>query len=111
MDIPKMQQLKRGSLEMILLSLISNHNCSYGYAILNALDEMGEDLFRNSKPGTVYPVLYRLEADNLIQVVEDANTASQKKRYEITSKGTEELKKMIDVWQHYVDVVNKFIKE
>lgn len=109
MDMPRIQQLKRGSLEMILLSLISNYNCSYGYAIMNALDKMGEDFFRNTKPGTVYPVLYRLESNNLIQLVEDANVSSQKKRYEITSKGTEELKKMTIEWQRYVDIVNKFI--
>lgn len=109
MENVKVQQLKRGSLEMILLSLIAKHECSYGYAILNALDEMGEDLFRNSKPGTVYPILYRLEAENLISVIQEQGTESQRKKYEITSQGKDVLENMINVWHHYISVVEKFI--
>ncbi len=109
MDVAKLKQLKRGSLEMILLSLISKYNCTYGYAILNALDEMGDDLFRNSKPGTIYPVLYRLEADGLIEVIEDEEALSQKKRYKITQKGVDELEDMVKNWKHYIEVVNKFM--
>lgn len=94
---------------MILLSLISKYGCSYGYAILNALDQMGDDLFRNSKPGTVYPVLYRLEAEGLIKVMDEQGLGSQKKKYSITVQGKAALENMIDIWNHYVSVVGKFI--
>lgn len=109
MENVKIQQLKRGTLEMILLSLISKHGCSYGYALLNALDQMGEDLFRNSKPGTVYPVLYRLEAEGFIRVINDQGSDSPKKKYSITDQGEAALENMISLWNHYVAVVDKFI--
>lgn len=109
MDNSQVQQLKRGTMEMILLSLIGNHNCSYGYAILNVLDQTGEDLFRNSKPGTIYPILYRLEAEKLIRAVDDNEKGSQRKKYKITPQGKKALEDMIDVWNRYISVVNKFI--
>ncbi len=109
MDNLKVQQLKKGTLEMILLSLIENYNCSYGYAILNALDQMGEDCFRNPKAGTVYPVLYRLEAQNLIKAVDEQTDLSTKRKYELTPQGKKALKNMIENWKHYISVVNKFI--
>ncbi len=109
MDNVKIQQLKRGTLEMILLSLISKHGCSYGYAILNELDKIGDDFFRNSKPGTVYPVLYRLESEGLIKVMDEQGLDSQKKKYKITVQGQKALENMISIWNHYVLVVGKFI--
>lgn len=109
MDNTNVQQLKRGTLEMILLSLICKHDCSYGYAILNELDQKGEECFRNPKAGTIYPVLYRLEAKNLIRVVEAQGVESQKRKYEVTAEGQEALQEMIESWQHYISVVEKFI--
>ena len=109
MDYINVQQLKRGTLEMIVLSLIYKHDCSYGYAILNKLDQMGEECFRNPKAGTIYPVLYRLEAQNLIRVVNEQGADSQRRKYEVTDEGKETLKKMMESWQHYISVVNKFI--
>jgi len=94
---------------MILLSLISKHGCSYGYAIINALDQMGEEVFRNAKPGTVYPVLYRLEAEGLIRVLTDQCEESQRKKYEITDQGERALQNMIGIWKHYVSVVEHFL--
>lgn len=106
MDNSKVQQLKRGTLDMVLLALIYKHDYSYGYAILNALDEMGGEFFRNSKPGTVYPALYRLEAENLITVDEEKETGSQRRKYKITTQGIVALEDMIQTWHEYVATVN-----
>lgn len=109
MDNTKVQQLKRGTLEMILLSLIANHGCTYGYAIITALERLGEDIFVNAKPGTVYPVLYRLEEEGLICVVDTPGSESNRKKYAVTPKGEMELKEMIDTWNHFSSVVDSFI--
>lgn len=107
MDNSKVQQLKRGTLEMVLLSLIYKHDYTYGYAILNALDEMGGEFFRNSKPGTVYPVLYRLEAENLISIAEE--NESQKRKYKITPQGIKALESMTKTWHEYIAAVDNFL--
>ncbi len=128
MDSSNIQQLKRGTLEMILLSLIYKHGCSYGYAILNELDRLGGDFFRNPKAGTVYPVLYRLEERNLIRETDalcnsetskngrkkqdsDPQKAREqhKRSYELTDEGVKALSNMIQQWQSYVLAVDKLI--
>lgn len=109
MDNIDIQQLKRGTLEMILLSLICRHGCSYGYAILNKLDEMGEDCFGDPKSGTVYPVLYRLEEKKLIRALDTRDSGTQKRRYEVTDEGRAALESMTETWRHYIAVVDKFI--
>lgn len=105
-----MQQLKRGSLEMILLKLIRDYDCTYGYAIISALGEIGGEIFRNSKPGTVYPILYRMEECGWICVNTDESGKTQK-RYALTSAGEKELEKMIADWNEYVSCVNNFLEE
>ena len=51
------QQFKKGSLEMVLLSLISEKE-TYGYEIITNLNEKGGRIFGYTREGTVYPVLY-----------------------------------------------------
>lgn len=58
------QQFKKGSLEMVLLSLISEKE-TYGYEIITNLNERGGRIFGYTREGTVYPVLYRLEKTDL----------------------------------------------
>ena len=55
----KASELKRGTLEMVLLKLISEKQM-YGYELISSLEARGGELFQ-LKEGTLYPVLYRLE--------------------------------------------------
>lgn len=106
----KIQQLKRGTLEMIILFLINNKNCSYGYAIINEFNELGDYFFKNAKPGTIYPILYRLEDDGLIYTIKD-DKVSQKKQYKLTKLGKTELNNMIVTWRNYVSTVEQILQE
>ncbi|MBR6747891.1 MAG: helix-turn-helix transcriptional regulator, partial [Clostridia bacterium] len=60
-----LQQLKRGVLEMLVLGLVSEAP-TYGYELLSKLKERSGGLFV-LKDGTLYPILYRLEDDDLIE--------------------------------------------
>ena len=104
------QQFKKGSLDMILLSLISKGE-TYGYEIISSLNENGGKVFGHTKEGTVYPVLYRLESANLIQsrTALAAANGGLKKFYSITEVGERTLNEMITFWQEYIKCVNSFI--
>lgn len=65
MDNRYVQQFKKGSLEMILLSLIGRKE-TYGYEIITRLNGSAAVL-GHAKEGTIYPVLYRLQKAGLIQ--------------------------------------------
>ena len=60
MDNRYVQQFKKGSLEMILLSLIGRKE-TYGYEIITELNDSASVL-GYAKEGTIYPILYRLQA-------------------------------------------------
>lgn len=65
MDNKYVQQFKKGSLEMILLSLIGRKE-TYGYEIITELNSSASVL-GYAKEGTIYPILYRLQEAELIQ--------------------------------------------
>ena len=87
MDNKYVQQFKKGSLEMILLSLIGRKE-TYGYEIITELNSSASVL-GYAKEGTIYPILYRLQEAEL--------------------KGKEVLQELITFWSSYTDCVNSFI--
>lgn len=61
-----LQQFKKGSLEMILLCLIAQKE-TYGYELLTQLNEHGAGVLGYAREGTIYPILYRLQEQGLVQ--------------------------------------------
>lgn len=104
------QQFKKGSLEMVLLGLISAKE-TYGYEIITNLNEMGGKVFGYTREGTVYPVLYRLEKNGLIKSRTAPSPANggMKKYYSITEEGEKTLRAMRSFWHDYVECVNSFM--
>ena len=99
------QQFKKGSMDMILLSLI-NRKKTYGYEILHTLTTTSE-LFKNIKEGTIYPVLYRLEDEELIKHNMEIVNGRKKKTYEITELGRLKLAKLVQFWGVYKSDIDK----
>ena len=109
MDNRYVQQFKKGSLEMILLSLIGRKE-TYGYEIITELNDSASVL-GYAKEGTIYPILYRLQEADLIQcrLAPAAANGGSRKYYSLTPKGKEVLQKLIMFWASYTDCVNSFI--
>lgn len=109
MDNRYVQQFKKGSLEMILLSLIGRKE-TYGYEIITELNDSASVL-GYAKEGTIYPILYRLQKAGLIQcrLAPAAANGGSKKYYSLTPKGKEVLQELIMFWASYTDCVNSFI--
>lgn len=110
MDTGYAQQFKKGSLEMVLLCLIASRE-TYGYEIITSLNKMGGAIFGYTREGTVYPILYRLEKNGMIQsrLVPAPANGGTKKFYSLTKKGAELLSGMTQYWQEYVACVNTFV--
>ena len=83
------QQFKKGSLEMILLSLIGRKE-TYGYELIAALNASASVL-GYAKEGTIYPILYRLQEGGLIRcrLAPAAANGGAKKYYSLTPRGKE----------------------
>lgn len=104
------QQFKKGALEMVLLARISIGK-TYGYELISLLNTVGAPLFSNIREGTLYPVLYRLEDDGLVQSEFSDKDGRRKKYYAVTEAGRQQLLKMYAFWDQYKTCVDRLIEE
>ena len=99
------RELKRGTLEMILLRLLAGRPM-YGYELIATLERQGGATFL-LKEGTLYPVLYRLEDAGLIAARwETVDRGVPRKYYEVTPAGAGELRRLTEEWQAFATTVN-----
>ena len=89
-------QLLKGVLDMCLLALIAEEP-SYGYEMVNKLEERGIELVSE---GSIYPLLSRLQKQGLIEgyFVESAS-GPPRKYYRMASDGTQQLDTWSEEWQ------------
>lgn len=82
---PWLAQLRKGVVELLVLSLLRARGPLHGYGIVQELEELGDLVAGVS---TVYPVLKRLEADALVSSSWGEGTeAGRRKYYAITPAG------------------------
>jgi len=82
----------RGLLPLFLLSLLGEKD-RYGGEIMATFAEMSGGRWRPS-PGSVYPLLKKLERDGLIAGTWESGRAAAKRVYAITPAGREELPRL-----------------
>lgn len=106
-----MQQLKKGVLEMLVLQAVCQ-GPTYGYELLTRLRERSEGFF-TLKEGTLYPILYRLEDDGMIEAswTKGEGRSMPKKMYSATEKGLREQLRQRGLWRRFTDTVNGFYEE
>jgi PadR family transcriptional regulator PadR len=90
-DLMKFEsQLLKGIAPVVVLEILSR-GPMYGYELSQAIEQRSGDILTLGK-GTLYPLLYNLEAKRLVKGKWENNQASRKRRYySITSTGKEEL--------------------
>jgi len=83
-------QLLKGVAPVVVLEILSR-GPMYGYELSQAIEQRSGDILTLGK-GTLYPLLYNLEAKKLVKGKWEKNQSSRKRRYySITSKGKDEL--------------------
>ena len=111
MDDRFLQQLKKGVLEMLVLDLLCQKP-AYGYELLTLLKERSNGMFY-LKEGTLYPILYRLEDEGLIEASwsrGDGRT-TPKKIYVPTLEGREENSRRKNLWDDFSITIHHFLQE
>ena len=82
------QQLKKGLLEIAILSILEERDC-YGYELISELDNLSNNVFI-LKEGTLYPILYRLEDNKHIKSywkTDEVARSKPRKYYKLTDEG------------------------
>lgn len=104
------RQLKRGALEMLVLSLVCERP-AHGYELLSEIAARSDGALA-LKEGTLYPILYRLEDDGCVASEwSAAGRAAPKKVYRATDAGRAELARQTAVWRSFCRCVDQFIGE
>lgn len=103
------KQMKKGVLEILVLKLLSQEE-KYGYQLISELKERSGGMF-SLKEGTLYPILYRLEGDGLVESrwSEAKGKEISRKYYRITKQGREEIVCLCDLWQRFEKSVTKIL--
>ena len=83
-------QLLKGIAPVVVLEILSRGRM-YGYELSQAIEQRSGDILTLGK-GTLYPLLYNLEAKKLIKGAwQQANSGRKRRYYSITSKGKGQL--------------------
>ena len=96
-----------GSTRLLLLNLLSEKPY-YGYEIIKTLKLRSNDIF-DMKEGTLYPILHKLENEDLIISCNQEVSGRVRKVYSITQKGKEVLVKDKQEWEAFSLAVNQVL--
>ena len=104
------RELKRGSLELIVLHLLSSGE-AYGYQIVTKLTDRTNGAL-GVTDGTLYPVLYRLENAGFVTIRwETPQRGVPRKYYRLTDAGRAELERMTREWSAFADAMTRLIQQ
>jgi DNA-binding PadR family transcriptional regulator len=94
-------ELRRGTLVMMVLSVCQKEE--YGYEIVERLSKLGISV----EASTLYPLLRRLETQDLLNSHWDTSEARPRKYYQISKHGQEVLKALQQEWQTMQEELKK----
>ncbi len=99
------QELRRGALILAVLSQLKE--ARYGYALIDQLAKQGLDI----EQGTLYPLLRRLEEQELLQSEWNVEGSHPRRYYVINPMGRELLLVLIDDWEQLNVVMGGLLSE
>ena len=100
----------QGSLDLLVLKILSRRPRLHGYAIMSAIRESSGDVLRADE-GSLYPALHRMEEDGWIRaewVTKD--TGRRARIYELTAAGQEQLAAEESRWRAVTSAVNRVLR-
>lgn len=98
-------ELRRGILVLSVLSQL-NH-AEYGYSLVQKLEEKGAMI----EAGTLYPLLRRLEKQNLLVSRWDTSESRPRKFYELSKDGKEVYERLKSEWLHLARQLEVLMRE
>ena len=107
--MPKPDSLQ-GSLDLLVLKILSRRPRVHGYAIMTAIKDMSGDVLR-AEEGSLYPALHRMEEAGWIRaewITKD--TGRRARLYELTVAGKKQLAAEESRWQVVTSAVNRVLR-
>ena len=100
----------QGSLDLLVLKLLSRRPGLHGYAIMSAVREMSEDVLRVEE-GSLYPALHRMEEAGWIRAQwVDKPDGRRARAYELTAAGKKQSASEESRWASVTAAVNRVLR-
>jgi PadR family transcriptional regulator len=107
--MPKPDSLQ-GSLDLLVLKLLSRRPGLHGYAIMSAIRDTSEEVLQVEE-GSLYPALHRMEEAGWIRAEWIVRDAGRRARiYELTSTGKKQLAAEQLRWQAVTSAVSRVLR-
>jgi transcriptional regulator len=107
--MPKPDSLQ-GSLDLLILKILSRRPRLHGYAIMSAIQERSCDVLR-AEEGSLYPALHRMEEDGWIRAKWITKETGRRARiYELTEAGARQLEAEESRWRAVTIAVNRVLR-
>lgn len=97
-------ELRRGTLTISVLSQLTGPK--YGYALVENLEAKGVPI----EPGTLYPLLRRLEKQGLLTSEWETSGAKPRKYYVLSGNGLKIYRQMCAEWKTMAENLNSLIE-
>jgi PadR family transcriptional regulator PadR len=108
--MPKPDSLQ-GSLDLLVLKILSRRPRTHGYAIMSAIRDISGEIL-NAEEGSLYPALHRMEEAGWIRaewITKD--TGRRARMYELTAAGKKQLSAEESRWQAVSSAINRVLRE
>ena len=107
--MPKPDSLQ-GSLDLLVLKILSRRSRLHGYAIMTAITDMSQEVLRVEE-GSLYPALHRMEEAGLIRAEWVTKDNGKRARvYELPPAGKKQLGAEESRWQAVTSAVNRVLR-
>uniref|UniRef100_Q01QP6 Transcriptional regulator, PadR family n=1 Tax=Solibacter usitatus (strain Ellin6076) TaxID=234267 RepID=Q01QP6_SOLUE len=107
--MPKSDSLQ-GSLDLLVLKILSRRPRLHGYALMTAIQEISEDVLRVEE-GSLYPALHRMEEAGWIRAEWVTKETGRRARiYDLTPAGKKQLAAEEVRWQAVTSAVGRVLR-
>lgn len=101
----------QGSLDLLVLKILSRRTRLHGYAIMVAIANTSGEVLR-AEEGSLYPALYRMEEAGWIRAEWIKKDNGRRARvYELTAAGRKQLVAEQSRWQSVSLAINRVLRE
>jgi PadR family transcriptional regulator, regulatory protein PadR len=107
--MPKPDSLQ-GTLDLLVLKILSRRPKLHGYAIMTAIKDWSGDILR-AEEGSLYPALHRMEEAGWIRAQWITKENGRRARiYELTAAGRRQLDQEESRWEMVTAAVNRVLR-
>jgi transcriptional regulator len=100
----------QGSLDLLVLKILSRRPWLHGYAIMTAIKDASDDVL-SAEEGSLYPALHRMEEAGWVRSEWIKKESGRRARiYELTAGGKKQLAQEEARWQTVTSAVNRVLR-